>query len=62
VEKPTFVGFSILVLRRIDVLRLWAQELVDNHWNFYIIDPALAGLAAQGLLVAIAALSRLRLP
>jgi hypothetical protein len=39
-----------------------AQELVDNPWNFHIVDPALAGLAAQGLLVAGGALARLGLP
>ena len=33
-----------------------AQELVINIWNFRIVDPALAGLSAHGLLVAIAAL------
>jgi len=39
-----------------------ARELVHNPWNLHILDPALAGLAAQGLLVAGAALARLRLP
>jgi Dolichyl-phosphate-mannose-protein mannosyltransferase len=39
-----------------------AQELSINIWNFHIVDPALAGLAAQGLLLAGAALARLRLP
>ena len=38
-----------------------AQELVINIWNFHIVDPALAGLSAQGLLVAVAALARFRL-
>lgn len=41
---------------------LGAQEIVQNPWNLHIIDPALAGLAAQGLLVAGAALARLPLP
>jgi len=35
-----------------------AQELVNNPWNFHILDPAIAGLAAQGLLVGGAALAR----
>src|SRR6516165_4536459 len=39
-----------------------ARELTDNPWNFHIIDPALAGLAGQGLLVASAALARLHVP
>jgi hypothetical protein len=39
-----------------------ARELVDNPWNLHIVDPALAGLAAQGLLVASAALARLHVP
>jgi 4-amino-4-deoxy-L-arabinose transferase-like glycosyltransferase len=39
-----------------------ARELADNPWNFHIIDPALAGLAAQGLLVTSAALARFGLP
>jgi hypothetical protein len=39
-----------------------AKELVENPWNFHIVDPALAGLAARGLLVAGSALARLRLP
>ena len=39
-----------------------ARELVDNPWNLHIIDPALAGLAAQGLLAVGAALARLHLP
>jgi hypothetical protein len=39
-----------------------AQEIVENPWNLHIVDPALAGLGAQGLLVAGAALARLRPP
>jgi hypothetical protein len=39
-----------------------AQELVQNPWNLHIIDPALAGLAAPGLLVAGKAIARLHLP
>lgn len=39
-----------------------ARELVDNPWNLHIIDPALAGLAAQGLFVACTVLARLHLP
>jgi hypothetical protein len=39
-----------------------AQEVVQNPWNLHIVDPALAGLAARGLLVAWVALARLRLP
>jgi hypothetical protein len=39
-----------------------AQEIVQNPWNLHIVDPALAGLAAQGLLVVLAALARLHLP
>jgi hypothetical protein len=35
-----------------------AQEIVQNPWNLHIVDPALAGLAAQGLLVAGAAFAR----
>jgi hypothetical protein len=38
-----------------------AQELVDNPWNFHIIDPVLAALAAQGLLLLWRVFSRLRL-
>jgi len=41
---------------------LGAQELVQNPWNLHIIDPALAGLAGQGLLVASAALAHLHVP
>jgi hypothetical protein len=41
---------------------LGAQELVQNPWNLHIVDPGLAGLAAQGLLVAGAALAGLHLP
>jgi hypothetical protein len=39
-----------------------AQELWINIWNFHIVDPALAGLAAQGLLVSAEVLARLRPP
>jgi hypothetical protein len=38
-----------------------AQELVINLWNLNILYPALAGLAAQGLLVTGSALGRLGL-
>jgi Dolichyl-phosphate-mannose-protein mannosyltransferase len=33
-----------------------ANELVINSWNFHILDPGLAGLAAQGLFIVWAAL------
>jgi Dolichyl-phosphate-mannose-protein mannosyltransferase len=39
-----------------------ARELWVNIWNFHIVDPALAGLAAQGLLVTGSALASQRLP
>lgn len=37
-----------------------AEELVENPWNFHIADPALAGLAGQGLLVLWIVISRFR--
>jgi len=39
-----------------------AQELWENIWNFHIVDPALAGLAAQGLLFSAEVLARVHLP
>ena len=39
-----------------------AKELVNNNWNFRIIDPALAGLAAQGLFVLGTAVAKRHLP
>jgi Dolichyl-phosphate-mannose-protein mannosyltransferase len=39
-----------------------AQELEINIWNFHIVDPAIAGLAGQGLVVLATGVTRLRLP
>jgi hypothetical protein len=39
-----------------------AQELVRNPWNLHAVDPALAGLGGEGLLMAGAVLARLHLP
>jgi hypothetical protein len=41
---------------------LGAKELTVNPYNLHIVDPALAGLAAPGLLVAGAALARFSSP
>jgi hypothetical protein len=61
-EKGICAGsFTTGLLAGIIFYGLGAQELVQNPWNLHIVDPALAGLATQGLLVAGATLARLGL-
>lgn len=54
--------FHYWLLSGVIVYAFGAMELSENPWNLHILDPALAGLAAQGLLIVGAALARLRLP
>jgi 4-amino-4-deoxy-L-arabinose transferase-like glycosyltransferase len=54
--------FHIWFLSGVIFYTFGAQELSINAWNLHIVDPALAGLAAQGLLVIGAMLGRLHLP
>jgi hypothetical protein len=54
--------FHIWFLSGVIFYTFGAQELSINAWNLHIVDPALAGLAAQGLLVIAAMLGRLHLP
>ena len=54
--------FHFWFLSGIIFYALGAKELTVNPHNLHIFDPALAGLAAQGLLVAGAALARFSSP
>jgi hypothetical protein len=63
VEETSCAGFSTAGSSRgSSFYAFGAEEIVQNPWNLHIVDPALAGLAAQGLLVGGAALARLHLP
>jgi hypothetical protein len=53
--------FHFWLLGGIIFYAVGARELCVNIWNFHVVDPALAGLAAEGLLVSGAALTRLHL-